>query len=606
MKKLLFTFILFCSFKPIIMANDDRLTVTAPVKTVTVFRSGAEMIHSATAKLPKGNSELVIEGISNNIDINSLQVNCPSTVTILGVEFSNQYLVNDNSTLSMRKITDSMELVNYEIEKINISIATAEDLLTVLKSNKEIKGSQTGLSVTELVKLMDYYKLKSSELQNELSALKSKKQKQQALIQKLSAQMQEEQKKNTSSAGRVIIQLNAAFSAESEFTISYITQNAYWTPYYDLKVENVKRPIQLIYKAKISQTTGIDWKKVKLSLSTSTPSQYGAAPLLRSWFLSYINPVRRMESNLSKSNSIQSIGGRVAGVELKEVITSGHGKVKIRGTNSVNNESQPLYIVNGGQMSYNDYANLDPSSFKSVDVLKDEAATAIYGARASNGVVLITLKDGLDDYVSVSENDLDITYDIDLPYDVPTNGKQQIATLKEASMNGIFKYYAVPKLDKEAYLLAEISDWEKLNLLAGEANIIFEGTYIGKSFLDPASTNDTLNLTLGKDKRVVVKREKVADFSSIKLVGSNKLQVITYELTVKNNKKDAINFILKDQYPISTNKDIEVELRESSDAMVNAEIGVLTWKLQLAPGESKKVRISYSVKYPRGKVLNLQ
>ena len=606
MKKLLFTFILFCSFKPIIMANDDRLTVTAPVKTVTVFRSGAEMIHSATAKLPKGNSELVIEGISNNIDINSLQVNCPSTVTILGVEFSNQYLVNDNSTLSMRKITDSMELVNYEIEKINISIATAEDLLTVLKSNKEIKGSQTGLSVTELVKLMDYYKLKSSELQNELSALKSKKQKQQALIQKLSAQMQEEQKKNTSSAGRVIIQLNAAFSAESEFTISYITQNAYWTPYYDLKVENVKRPIQLIYKAKISQTTGIDWKKVKLSLSTSTPSQYGAAPLLRSWFLSYINPVRRMESNLSKSNSIQSIGGRVAGVELKEVITSGHGKVKIRGTNSVNNESQPLYIVNGGQMSYNDYANLDPSSFKSVDVLKDEAATAIYGARASNGVVLITLKDWLDDYVSVSENDLDITYDIDLPYDVPTNGKQQIATLKEASMNGIFKYYAVPKLDKEAYLLAEISDWEKLNLLAGEANIIFEGTYIGKSFLDPASTNDTLNLTLGKDKRVVVKREKVADFSSIKLVGSNKLQVITYELTVKNNKKDAINFILKDQYPISTNKDIEVELRESSDAMVNAEIGVLTWKLQLAPGESKKVRISYSVKYPRGKVLNLQ
>jgi uncharacterized protein (TIGR02231 family) len=142
--------------------------------------------------------------------------------------------------------------------------------------------------------------------------------------------------------------------------------------------------------------------------------------------------------------------------------------------------------------------------------------------------------------------------------------------------------------------------------LAGEANIIFEGTYIGKSFLDPASTNDTLNLTLGKDKRVVVKREKVADFSSIKLVGSNKLQVITYELTVKNNKKDAINFILKDQYPISTNKDIEVELRESSDAMVNTEIGVLTWKLQLAPGESKKVRISYSVKYPKGKVLNLQ
>lgn len=605
MTKLLPFLLLLCLGSTAAFSNDDRSTVASNVKSVTVYRSGAEMIHTASARLPKGNSELVIEGISNSIDINSLQVNCPSTVTILGVEFSNQYLVSENSTPAMRKITDSIELVNNEMEKVNISIATTEDLLTVLKSNKEIKGSQTGLSVAELVKLMDYYKIKSSELQNELSALKLKKQKQQTLIQKLSAQMQEEQKKNTRSAGRVILQLNAALSAESEFTISYITQNAYWTPYYDLKVENVQRPIQLIYKAKISQTTGIDWKKVKLSLSTSIPSQYGAAPLLRSWFLSYINPVKRMENSLAMSNTIQSVQGRSSGANLEEVVVTGYAKTKIRGTSSINNV-QPLYIVNGAEMNYNDYANLDPASIKSVDVLKDANATAMYGSRASNGVILITLKDGLDDYVTVSENDLDITYDIDLPYDVPTNGKQQIATLKETSMNGVFKYYAVPKLDKEAYLLAEISDWEKLNLLAGEANIIFEGTYIGKSFLDPASTNDTLNLTLGKDKRVVVKREKMTDFSSVKFIGSNKLQVITYELTVKNNKKDAINFILKDQYPISTNKDIEVELRESSDAMVNTEIGVLTWKLQLAPGESKKVRISYSVKYPKGKALNLQ
>lgn len=606
MTKLLPFLLLLCLSSTAAFSNDERSTVASIVKSVTVYRSGAEMIHTASARLPKGNSELVIEGISNSIDINSLQVNCPSTVTILGVEFSNQYLVSENSTPAMRKITDSMELVNNEIEKINISIATTEDLLTVLKSNKEIKGSQTGLSVAELVKLMDYYKIKSSELQNELSALKLKKQKQQNLIQKLSAQMQEEQKKNTRSAGRVILQLNAALSAESEFTISYITQNAYWTPYYDLKVENVQRPIQLIYKAKISQTTGIDWKKVKLSLSTSIPSQYGAAPLLRSWFLSYINPVRRMENSLAKSNTIQSLQGRAPGVQLDEVVVSGYADIKIRGASSLNKDNQPLYVVDGVPMNYNDYANLDPSSIKSIDVLKDANSTAIYGARASNGVILITLKDGLDDYVSVSENDLDITYDIDLPYDVPTNGKQQIATLKETSLNGVFKYYAVPKLDKEAYLLAEISDWEKLNLLAGEANIIFEGTYIGKSFLDPASTNDTLNLTLGKDKRVVVKREKMTDFSSVKFIGANKLQIITYELTVKNNKKDAINFILKDQYPISTNKDIEVELKESSDAMVNTEIGVLTWKLQLAPGESKKVRISYSVKYPKGKVLNLQ
>lgn len=583
-------------------AGDEKNTVASTVKTVTVYRSGAELIHTATASIPKGSSELLIEGISNTIDINSLQINCPSTITILGVEFSNQYLVNENKTPSIKKITDSMELVKDNMQRIDISIATTEDLLSVLKSNKEIKGSQTGLSVSELMKLMDYYKLKSAELQNDLSVLSVKKQKQQEIMQKLNAQLQEERKKNTQSAGRLVLQLHAALNTVSEFSISYITANAFWTPYYDIKVETTKKPLKVIHKARISQTTGIDWKKVKLSLSTSMPSQYGAAPLLRSWFLSYINPVARINRQLEASNSFQSYATKDQALG-EVVVTSAYNNT--RKVRSVAGVQEPVYLVNGAEMSSADYNRLDPSSIKSLQVLKSEEATALYGARGANGAVTVTLKDGLDDYVSVAESELDITYDIELPYDVPTNGKQQIATLKESEMDAVYKYYAVPKLDKESYLLAEVADWEKLNLLPGEANIIFEGTYVGKSFIDPASTNDTLNLTLGKDKRVVVKREKLVDFSSVKFMGSNKLQTITYELTVKNNKKEPVNFILKDQYPISTNKEIEVELLKSDDAMINKEIGVLTWKLQLAAGESKKVRISYSVKYPKGKLLNL-
>jgi hypothetical protein len=63
--------------------------------------------------------------------------------------------------------------------------------------------------------------------------------------------------------------------------------------------------------------------------------------------------------------------------------------------------------------------------------------------------------------------------------------------------------------------------------------------------------------------------------------------------------------LLKDQYPVSQNKEVEVELAESNGALVNEETGVLTWKLKLAPGEVKKVRVSYSVKYPKDKTLNL-
>lgn len=215
------------------------------------------------------------------------------------------------------------------------------------------------------------------------------------------------------------------------------------------------------------------------------------------------------------------------------------------------------------------------------------------------------LKDDLSDYLTIKDSELNVSFDIDIPYDVEGNGKEQNVPLKEFPVNTLFKYYAVPKLDKDAYLLGQVANWEQLNLLPGDANIIFEGTYIGKSYIDPHSTQDTLNLTLGKDKRIVVTKEKLKDYSSTKFLGSNKKQVFTYEITVKNNKKETMQMQLKDQYPLSANKDIEVELLESAAATNNTELGVLTWKLQLVPGEIKKFRVSYSVKYPKDSYVNL-
>ena len=128
-----------------------------------------------------------------------------------------------------------------------------------------------------------------------------------------------------------------------------------------------------------------------------------------------------------------------------------------------------------------------------------------------------------------------------------------------------------------------------------------DNTYLGKSFIDPNSTADTLNLSLGKDKRVAIKRSVVKDFTSSKTSGNFTRQTFTYEITVKNNKTTQVDLLLKDQYPISAVKEIEVQLEKDNTAAVNEELGILTWKLALQPGESKKVRFSYTVKYPKEK-----
>jgi len=610
MKKIsLFICVLICAAS--VSAKDPASnSVKASLSAVTVYRVGAQLNHLAKATLVRGNNELIIDDISNALDANSIQVNCNGNVTVMGVEFTVDHLTNEIKTPAIKLLEDSVETINGQLEKLKTSISIANDLLSVLKANKEIKGTQTGLSVAELIKLMDYYKTKSIELQKELAALNAKQARFTTQLQKLAEQIEEEQNKNTKSTGKLILQLNCAIAGKYDFTISYISQNAYWTPFYDLRATSITAPLKLIYRAKIFQTTGLDWKQVKLSLSTSTPIQNNNAPLFNTWFLSYINPVNYYNKKLSIQNTLVNndlsvaLEGRAEGL----VVNGNPGAVasiNIRGISTINKNNQPLYIVNGNEMSQSEYSKISPDAIKNISVLKGDAASNLYGSRASAGTILITLKDGLDDYITVSDKQLDVTFDIDLPYDVPTNGKAQTAVLKEYDVPATYQFYAVPKLDKEVFLLAKIADWEKLNLLPGEANIIFEGTYIGKSFIDPSSTQDTLNLTMGKDKRVVIKREKLMDFSSVKFLGANKKQVFTYESTVKNNKKEAITILIKDQYPLSQNKEIEVELLESNGATINTETGVLNWKVTLAPGESKKLRMSYSVKYPKDKLLNL-
>jgi uncharacterized protein (TIGR02231 family) len=213
----------------------------------------------------------------------------------------------------------------------------------------------------------------------------------------------------------------------------------------------------------------------------------------------------------------------------------------------------------------------------------------------------------MDDYVTYSENQLNLIFNIDLPYTIPGNGKEQAIELKNQEVDASFKYYCAPKLDTETYLLAEIADWEKLNLLSGNANITYDGTYVGETFIDAASTQQNLTLTLGTDKRVAVKREKMKEYSSTGFLGNDVKQEFAYQMTVRNNRNEAVRMVLKDNYPISTLKEITVELsKETSPPTVNkTEMGVITWEFDMQPGEIRTFKLVYVVKYPKGRTLNL-
>jgi uncharacterized protein (TIGR02231 family) len=208
-------------------------------------------------------------------------------------------------------------------------------------------------------------------------------------------------------------------------------------------------------------------------------------------------------------------------------------------------------------------------------------------------------------YTFVNETQTNIEYVISIPYSIPADGKNYMVEIQKNTLPATYQYYCIPKLNNDVFLIARVSGWEQYNIISGEMNLFFEGTYVGKSYIDTRITTDTLELSLGTDKNISVKREKVQDFSSVKFIGTNKKETFTYNLSIRNKKKQNIEIVIEDQLPMSSDKDIEVEPLEISMATYDKDYGKLTWKFVMKPAESKELKLSYSVKYPKDKLINL-
>jgi uncharacterized protein (TIGR02231 family) len=516
---------------------------TAKVKAATVYFNAAEISQTTSLTLPVGTSEIVIKNVANDVNESSVQIGAPASVTVLSVQFTNNYISEydlDEKNPAIKKVRDSIKLVQKEIRKTENARNSEAKLLELLDKNQQVYGVNSGLNVLELTKMVAYYKEKRTEISDNYDALEEKTTKLNALLAKLNSKLEiDTSKEEKTSTGKLIVQVMNEVAGIVPLDISYLCNSATWTPFYDLRAENVTAPINMLYKAQVVQNSGIDWKKVKLTLSSGNPNQNNQAPLLSTWFLRYGESQNHIGNQMYKRNQIQ-------GSMRKDV---------------------------------------------QADMVMEQANAPVMA------------KSSISDYTTIAENQLNVSFDIDIPYDVLSNGKVHSVALKEIKLPASYKYYAVPKAEKEAFLLAEIADYSKYNLLPGEANIIFEGMYVGKTSINPSQVSDTLNLSMGRDKKVSIKREKVVDKSGTKFLSSKKEQTFTFDITVKNNKKEAIELLLKDQYPMSTDKDIEIELLQSDGAKTNLETGILTWQLQMKPNEIKKFRISYKVRYPKDQVI---
>ena len=306
--------------------------------------------------------------------------------------------------------------------------------------------------------------------------------------------------------------------------------------------------------------------------------------------------------------SKKSYSGSVSNVAMESALQGQVAGVQIRGYSSTGNNTQfkapaprlPLYIIDG--VPHDDFieGDLDEEEIQSMEVLKGTSAETLYGSRGVNGVILITTKKS-----SVQEGVTNIHFNIKKQYSIVSDGDITAIELNAFDIDAEYQHFAVPLLNENVFMTATFQDWEKHNLLPGEANIYFEGRFAGKTTIDPYTTKKKMTLSLGIDPNITVTRTQNRNFKSKSFTGSNRILDRTYELMVKNNKSVPIQLKLMDRIPISQNKEIKIDDIQTNKASHDAKKGLLTWELQLAPKQSKTESFSFKVKYPKYKSISI-
>ena len=512
--------------------------ITSKVASAKVFLSGAQVSRTASTTIPSGASTLIFTGLTQHIDPQSLQVTGKGGYTILSVNHRINHLSESPKKKEIEVLQDRIKKLekDWAYEKAMQDVWVNEEQL--LNKNSSIGGQQNGLTASQLTAVNDYVRQRLITTKTNWLAQQEKLTTINTEAEKLRKELAQYQAQAPAPTSEVVVEITSSAEVSASFVLTYFSPSASWIPAYDLRAKTTGQPIELLMKAQVTNSTGEDWSKVDLSLSSGNPTLGGVMPVLNPWTLHTYRPqqIQRLSSN----------------------------------------DRLRRQKVEFGSMAP---VAADMAQGESLKLAETSASYQWAGS--------ITSRTTTTEYV------------IDVPFTIPADGLAHTVGVQSKSIPASYKHYATPKLDKDAFLYARTTGWEDLNLLPGEANVFFEGTFVGQSYLQLDAPTDTLNISLGRDKGVVVERVKRKRENDKAIVGGSRTITAGWDLTVRNTKGTSVDLEIRDQYPLSPQSEIEVKLTDKGGATVEENKGMLTWNLTLAPKESKKLGFTYTVKHPK-------
>jgi uncharacterized protein (TIGR02231 family) len=534
-------------------ATETEKTIKSKPEKIIVFTQGAQVHRNTLVSLAAGQNTIVFSGLENCINTAAIQASGNGNFIITDVQHEVHYPELDKAKLTgdvrykklLKQVNDSLQELNYLLEDIAYKSEALATEKNVLLNYSLYKGQSKRDSIASLKDGLTYLRDKLYNINAEQLKLKREREKLEAKKMALNERVVNVSRElsNQNSTGeveqvdyRILVHVIADQATQATVNLNYYITNAGWTPSYDLRAMSSDQNVKLTYKAQIHQQSGIDWGNVKLVLSTANPNRSYNIPALSPWYLGY-NPVKAYSNKDMKLSSPAS--GAVASEKKKA---------------------------------------------EDIDLEESQ-----YMVTAQNAY----------DYTSVSENVIETEYEIKLNYNIPSDGKEHFAAIMVKDLKTTYRYKAIPKLNNNVYLTAVLSDWEDAITMGGQASIYFDGSYVGATNLTPGGTEDTIQLALGIDKNIAIKRQKIKEKCSQKVLDNDILHQYTYEITMKNSRNTKIEIEVEDQVPLAQDKTVTIERKEISGAKYDEVTGVLKWRSTIQAKDSKKLTLMYQVKAPK-------
>jgi hypothetical protein len=618
MKKLWFSIVGIFLFSTVLATNQKEVSST--IKEVTVYQAGAQVMREANIKIDKGVTELHFKGLPEGISNESIQVSADKSITIVSVMHSIDYLNKQKSTEEILALESRREIVKDSISIHRNVQKVLDQEKEMILSNRTI-GGDNGVLAADLEKMASFFRNRLTEIESKSYFLTLKIRTLQKEMISISQQLMElnAQVDKPTSLVKVKVSCNSAIS--SKFELRYFIADAGWKALYDIRIEDVNSPLGLFYKAQVNQNTGEDWKDVLLTLSTGNPSISNYKPELSPYFLTFDNYYTQRSTSVTTAPYSGVVSGKVvaddglpipgATVIVKGttigVVTDIEGNYSLKVPSP--NSTLVFSFVGMKTAEYMANSSVRNVRMESDNLALDEVVVTAYGVAGSSPGIRIRGTSSLEPTkkmnipLAIEKSQVATEFRIEMPYTIPSDNQGYDVSILEYSIPAEYRYASVPKLSTDAFLMASIPNWHNYDLLNGDVNLFFKGIYQGKTYFDLTTVKDTLTVSVGRDRDIQIKRESLKDYARRNVVGSTVKEQRIWEITVKNNKPYSISLDVEDQLPISKLSDIKVEQTEAEGADIDETTGVVKWNLKMNPGESKKLTLKYTVKYPKDRRL---